>query len=59
MPKIDFTPEEMTQIAAALETEIKSAKRAQNTSRTPQLKAVWEQHEATLAALRGKVMSAR
>lgn len=59
MPKIDLTPDEITQIATCVETELKSAKRAQNTSKTPQLKEVWLMHERALEQLKAKITSAK
>lgn len=59
MPKVDLTPDEITMLAQCIETEAKSAKRAQTTSKTPQLKEVWLTHERALEALKVKVTSSK
>lgn len=59
MPKLEITKEEQQTIALAIETEIKSAKRAQNNSKTPQIKEVHQALETNLTALRAKILEAK
>lgn len=55
MPKVDLTDGELTEISNALDLYARSAKRAQNTGRTPQIKAVWAAHEKYLTDLMHKL----
>lgn len=59
MPKIDLNAQEQTMLMECINTEIKSAKRAQNTGKTPHIREVYAQHERTLNALLSKVADAR
>lgn len=59
MPKLDLTQDEITMLMNAMNTEIKSAKRSQNSGKTPQIKQIYYQHERTLAALCDKIASAK
>lgn len=59
MPKIELTTDEVTMTLNAIDTEIKSAKRAQNTSKTPQLREVWATHQRVLESLSHKYANAK
>lgn len=59
MPKIDITEPEQKLLLQALETETKSAKRAQNTGKNPEIIAVWERHEQELLKLNAKIYGAK
>lgn len=59
MPKVDLTDGEITEIAHALDMAAKSAHRAQNTGRTPQIKAVYETQERTIDAIKHKITAAK
>lgn len=59
MPKIDLTNDEQTMIMEALNTEIKSAKRAQNAGKTPHIKEVYQTHERVLQTLSNKIATAK
>lgn len=57
--KLEITPEEATLMKDALDGAIKSAKRAQNTGKNPEIKQVYERHEASLQALWGKIATTK
>lgn len=59
MPILNITKDEQTQLMECINTELKSAKRAQNTGKTPHIREVYAQHERTLNALMGKVADAK
>ena len=59
MPKIEITQDEQTLLDQALETEIKSAKRAQNSGKNPQIKEVYAIQERTLQTLKAKIGNAK
>lgn len=58
MPNIALTNDELTMIANALGKEVASAKRAQTSSKTPQIAEVYKTHEGVLKELEGKIMKA-
>lgn len=59
MPKLELTPEELEVVKQGLAQAEASAKRAQNTSKQPQIKQVYEQHEAFIKGLQAKIATAR
>ena len=59
MPKLELTQDEITMILNAIDTETKSAKRAQNTGKTPQIREVWQTHQRTLESLSHKIAAAK
>lgn len=59
MPKIDLTEGEVTELLNALDMAGKSARRAQNTGRSPQIKEVWATHERSIQNLANKLMNAK
>lgn len=59
MPKLELTADEINVIGMALDTEIKSAKRSQNTSKSPQIKEVYIVQERSLEQLKAKITSAK
>lgn len=59
MPKIELTHEEITEVLNALDSAEKSAKRAQNTGKSPQIKEVYRIHEAGIKALSAKFATAK
>lgn len=56
MPRVEFTSEELTAIANALNQELVSAKRAQKTGKTPQIVQVYKLHEASIGETLSKVL---
>lgn len=59
MPKLDITTEEQHMIIEALITISKSAKRAQKTSQSPQIREVYQKHEQTITQVLLKVQAAK
>lgn len=59
MPKLDITADEQNQLLACIDTELKSAKRAQNTGKTPHIREVYATHERTLIKLHTKIADAK
>lgn len=59
MPKLDMTAEEVTIILNALDNEVKSAKRAQKTGKTPRIMEIYKEHERVLQALAAKVATSK
>lgn len=59
MPKIELTTDEATMVLNAIDSEIKSAKRAQNTGKTPQIREVWATHQRVLESLSHKFANAK
>lgn len=59
MPKLDITVDEQTIILEALAQATKSAQRAQNTGKTPQIKQVYLEFEKMLTAVSGKIAGAK
>lgn len=57
--KIELDVNEITIILNALDTETKSAKRAQTSGKTPQIKEVYAQHERVISALAAKIGNAK
>jgi len=58
LPKIDLTNAEVTELLNAVDLAAKSAKRAQNTGKTPQIKEVYRIHEQGLLNLEAKLKRA-
>lgn len=57
--KIDINEQDQALLVQALDQSISSAKRGQTSGKTPQIQQVYAQHEATLHALKGKVVQAK
>lgn len=59
MPKLEITEVERGELLEALHLSLKSAIRAQNTGRTPQIKEVWKIHEKGTRDMIHKVENAK
>lgn len=59
MPNIAITTDEQKMLEAALDKEIASMKRQQNTSKTPAFAQVAKEHEATLSELKAKITKSK
>lgn len=59
MAKLDLDTNEQNIAVMALEAYIKSAQRAQNTARTPQIKEVYAQYEKDLNIVLAKIRTAK
>jgi len=59
MPKLDITNDEQNLIITCVETELKSAARAQNNGKTPQIKEVYGAQVKVLEALKTKINAAK
>lgn len=59
MPKIDLTDNEVTLLLEGVDMLVKSARRAQNTGRSPQIKQVWQEHERQYIAMDTKLRAAK
>lgn len=59
MPTLNLTKDEYTAIAEALETEIKSIRRAQKAGRTPHIQEVYLKHLEYMTALQTKVLNVK
>lgn len=57
--KIEITEDERAMLTVAVDQSIASAKRSQTSGKSPQIKQVYQVHEAALQALKGKIVSAR
>lgn len=59
MPTIKILDEHIPLLTTAIDQSIASAKRAQTSGKSPQIKQVYQQHEAELQALKGLIVNAK
>jgi hypothetical protein len=59
MPKVDLDTNDITIIHDALDQAAKSAKRAQNTGKSPQIREVYAAHERAIHQVSAKLSTSK